>query len=237
MTSMSNLPASPHRVVTVRDFLTDKHGFTLPASRLHSYTETLKHTSSSLFRHPKVFSVHYHASVFETDCHTPLEKDKWERGEYFEEGQTTVWAHFVRIPGVDIFGKALEKSGERVRHPVRIRRRSHLLRLSDASGDRVEKRTKKKERLLEGYSLPPPNSSPHPYYSQYTEIVPLPQEESEVSPITLAFPVTVKIYRTQTNPSLGGSKTCTSRTSFPWVPASSGYEYLQRFPACCPGKS
>ena len=197
MTSMSNLPASPHRVVTVRDFLTDKHGFTLPASRLHSYTETLKHTSSSLFRHPKVFSVHYHASVFETDCHTPLEKDKWERGEYFEEGQTTVWAHFVRIPGVDIFGKALEKSGERVRHPVRIRRRSHLLRLSDASGDRVEKRTKKKERLLEGYSLPPPNSSPHPYYSQYTEIVPLPQKEVEVSLITLAFPVTVKLHSAQ----------------------------------------
>lgn len=72
-----------------------------------------------------------------------------------------------------------------------------MLRLSDASGDRVEKRTKKKERLLEGYSLPPPNSSPHPYYSQYTEIVPLPQEEGEVSPITLAFPVTVKLHSAQ----------------------------------------
>lgn len=178
------MATNPGSTVTIRDFLTDKHGFTLPASRLHSYEGTLKHTSSSLFRHPKAFTVHLHASVNDNDCETPLEQDRWDRGEYFKEEKTTLWAHFVRVPGVDIFGEPLEKDKSNGKQNlVRIRsKHEHEKRAKKPRGDIKEQRKKKTDVLQVAYSLPPPNSSTHTYFSQYTEIVALPQTEADVSP-------------------------------------------------------
>ncbi|KAJ4287728.1 hypothetical protein N0V90_012432 [Kalmusia sp. IMI 367209] len=95
--------------ITIRDFLTDKHGFTLPASRLSSYEATIKHTHLSLFRNPKAFNVHLHQFLHSNDCADDLvDRDGWDQGEYIKEGHITLWAHFVRIPGVDLFGEPCE---------------------------------------------------------------------------------------------------------------------------------
>lgn len=169
-------------IITVRDFLTDKHGFTLPASRLSSYDYTLKHTSSSLFRHPKAFTIHFHASVHENNCETPLEKEKWEAGEYFKEGRVTLWAHFVRVSGVDIFGMSLEERELQYRSGTRRRRKElRELRMKKVSG--VGKSSERKENAMsmEGYSLPPPHIGHHTYFSRYTAIAPLEEEKAPVS--------------------------------------------------------
>ncbi|KAF1976666.1 hypothetical protein BU23DRAFT_628427 [Bimuria novae-zelandiae CBS 107.79] len=183
--------ASEPRTITIRDFLTDKHGFTLPASRLGSYNATLKHTSSSLFRHPKAFTMHLHASVHENDCETPLEKNKWERGEYFKEGQITLWAHFVRIPGVDLFGESLEKLEENKKDEERAKKRwrhefperskqEMTIQRPQKEVDESHGRRIKKAKVLEGYGLPPQPSKPNKqeHFSKYAKIASLPKENA-----------------------------------------------------------
>ena len=134
-------------IITIRDFLTDKHGFTLPDSRLSSYDATIKHTHLSLFRNPKAFNVHLHLFLHSNNCADDLvDKDGWERGEYAKVGHVTLWAHFDRIPGVDMFGEP-----------------------------------RRREKMLEVYSFPPPSLSALAYFPKDVEIVPVRGRGDEVS--------------------------------------------------------
>jgi hypothetical protein len=169
--------------VTVRDFLTNRHGFTLPASHasIVSYEAARAHASRSLFRNPGAFEVHFHGAL-ERACDSPdewIEKEAWEGGACWkvarrgnrEDGvgpRVTVWAHFVRRSGVDLFGRSvapgLPASAGRLRRRSDVGTEKHR---RGAGG----KRKRAAAAAWEGYSLPLPNASPWVYFSRYTEIV------------------------------------------------------------------
>ncbi|KAJ4353502.1 uncharacterized protein N0V89_005232 [Didymosphaeria variabile] len=179
--------STPTTSVTVRDFLTDRHGFTLPSTHpyLASYDATLAHTSRSLFRHPKAFAVHFHKSVNENDCADAISREDWAavvRGKGVNEGsgdRKTVWAHFVRREGVDLFGELL---GKGVEEGKKVGGRS---KKEGGVARSMQKRKRKRRKVevlgWEGYSLPPPNVGRWEYFSRYTEIVPLCGGGGEVS--------------------------------------------------------
>ncbi|KAL5375589.1 hypothetical protein DPSP01_011059 [Paraphaeosphaeria sporulosa] len=127
--STHHIPGAPTATstptVTVRDFLTARHAFTLPASHAYvaTYDAACAHACRSLFRNPRAFGVHFHVSVDDV-CG---EGKEWERGvrgedwgaalggmEDYEEdqgGNTTLWAHFERRLGVGVLGQ-VEGIGE-----------------------------------------------------------------------------------------------------------------------------
>ncbi|KAF2451107.1 hypothetical protein P171DRAFT_152479 [Karstenula rhodostoma CBS 690.94] len=164
----STRTATPRQVhtVTVRDFLTARHGFTLPSSHAYvaSYDAARAHACRSLFRNGRAFGVHFHLSVNE-DCdggeEGGIKREEWEgviKGQAGGGGKVVVWAHFERRRGVGLFGEVL---GEGVRAAGRKKKKG-----------REEGR--RRVRVREGYALPPLNASPWVYFSRYTEIVPRP---------------------------------------------------------------
>lgn len=173
-------PLQPHlstSTITIRDFLTARHGFTLPTSHTHvsSFAAAAAHTCSSLFRNGRAFGVHFHAGVEEGDCRCVLRGEE-EWGGVFDGGgggrggggNITLWAHFVRRWGVSVLGQE------------EVKREKKGCGKGWCGGG--------------AYALPPPSPPSLEgkgrgwvYFSPWVEILPVPvgEGEGEVSPSPL----------------------------------------------------
>lgn len=148
-------------------------------------------------------------------CGNVLEGKAWEEGRYWgfgsaaggkkgrrkgKGGNITVWAHFVRVEGVDVYGYGRDRDRDRdgqsalLNTKAKKRKRKHEKASSSASQRRKLKTLERhttanpspkhtpkinNSHPWQAYSLPPPNTSPWNYFSTWTEIVPRSNDEDE----------------------------------------------------------